>query len=480
MDVEYDLNSIGIKATISKTTNIDSVIKAYEFQKDIFKTGSYDYTINGKVYSTKLVLGKGNYGAVFKVTQGDEIYALKVQQLKTVDEIIDENYGNSPTAANVKAARDFHKGTIDTAFKEAIINFILQENTEDVPKIYDFAFDGNNVFTVLEFVEGKTGHSYVREHMTSQDDRLFLYCPLILSLANMLERLQESLKFTHGDLNLNNFMVSGSKVKLIDFGFSRIELGEPIICMPHFNKNYNKGKDLSTVVFGVISGKNPMIYKSENAKEMYETYSHFLTYHLSQFTDSGRLYKETDKWDNKHAHPKEVIEDLKGCEKAHDENSPASPAKRLRVTGGKSLKHKINMKLTRRNIKIKSSMNKGREISMNKFREEPSHEMKIHEEFDNLSVPKLQAILEQSKIPHIKKYAKVIAELYLGERVEELRLDLFRTLLFFDSSVDGAFELFVKEYKHSGKDEREILIYGTDSKVRNRFKIHWNAIGNWL
>ena len=64
----------------------------------------------------------------------------------------------------------------------------------------------------------------------------------------------------------------------------------------------------------------------------------------------------------------------------------------------------------------------------------------------------------------------LIAELYLGETSKSLQLDLFKTLLFFDSSFKpGAFENFCENYKKASRHQRLLMIYGTDRSLNKKY-----------
>jgi hypothetical protein len=68
-------------------------------------------------------------------------------------------------------------------------------------------------------------------------------------------------------------------------------------------------------------------------------------------------------------------------------------------------------------------------------------------------------IFEASPVPHIKKYAKLIADTYMEEKHKSLQLNLLCTLLYFNSSIkEGAFEFYCESYKNSNKTQRTFMV----------------------
>lgn len=481
----FNLKDIGLDITINDTTDIDDIEVDIDdiiekWQKNPINNISIDattingkihktITINGKKYDLIYILKKGTYGTIYKMRHGGIDYALKVQEI-------------NPKMNEIKLTNAEHMKEIYNAFYEAIVNYILQiKFPEDVTHIHYFTFSNLDFYSVLEFIDGKTIHESIREKTINHDSRMLLLEEPLKRICNILNRIQDPLKFTHGDLHGNNAMVLNSdptKIKLIDFGFSRVELPKCTITGNYyFNKRFHKGKDITILLYALMHTYEEGHLVGANAKKLFALYNNFLNKY-KVYDDTATLYKDLDKDDNLDAHPVKVLEQIEANMKGGAFDSRKIGGRRTRMPRAS------RRKTRRRHSSLKSHMRnnttrKNRMLpTIETLRLEMNPEDTIHENYSKYTLPVLENILLQSTIPHIQKYTNMIANLYLKEKDTSLQLDLFKTLLYFDSSVQaGAFEYFCETYKNASHKERIFMLYGTDPSIKGEHfaHIHWNT-----
>jgi tRNA A-37 threonylcarbamoyl transferase component Bud32 len=352
MEYEYDLGKIGLTGyKINKYTNIDIVIKT------IIKNNSttIDFEnihgrplichINNKFeYDITLQLGSGTYGTVFCIETNRVKYALKEQ-----------NYGKNKTA-------------LGQMLKEAIVHFILCEQKDassHFPKIIQIAWNPTNFFIVMEYLDLFNGGETLNNIFENKEYRnspkyMKDACEVATKIALIIQPLQDSLKFSHGDLNFGNiYLASNKTIKLLDFGFSSVELGGKQIITNVLNKNYKPGKDLSIYTYSVLYKIDKPDYEISNPDE-FKIYSYFktilpvLNYHTTIF------YEDLDNNpNNESANPATVLENLGDCSPIVTTTGgarPKSQVKSARVRTRRSARKSAGKtkKLNSRNSQYKS------------------------------------------------------------------------------------------------------------------------------
>jgi hypothetical protein len=459
--MEYDLGKIGLVGyKINNDTDIDDMIKriidnnttTIDFEK--IDGQPMIFHINNKFeYDINLQLGSGAYGTVFCIEANKIKYALKEQ-----------NYRKDNTA-------------LSEMLKEAIVHFILCEQKDassHFPKIIQIAWNPTNFFIVMEYLDlfnGGETLNYIFENKDYRDTPQYMKdaCGVATKIASIIQPLQDSLKFSHGDLNFGNiYQAKDKSVKLLDFGFSSVELGGKRIITNPLNTQYKPGKDLTIYTYSVLYNLDKPDYEVSNPDE-FKIYSYFktilpvVTYHTRIF------YEDLDiNPNNKSANPANILKNLGGCSPTVTGGArPRSHVRSARFRTRRSANNSVSKLRTKTKTKKLNSRN-SQYKSLGKMLKSPID--LIHEK--KLEPDALTKILETSSVEHIKNNASIIANLYLKEKEKSVALDLFKKLLYYHKKD---FTNYCKDYSSLKTLEGKMMfLYGTT--LLNKTYIHWNAV----
>ena len=210
-------------------------------------------------YKILCFLGEGSYGSVFKAR---EISTGRVVAVKKM------LIGDSPSK---------YKKTI----KE--INLLKKLDHPNIVKYYDYFEDEENIYIIMEYLEGCTLKQYIKKNETILEDNARI---IIKQLLTALSYLHYTCDICHRDIKPENIMFRDkndiNNLKLLDFGLSldRFEsknylenCGTLVYMAPELfshNVKYTKGVDVWSV--GIIlymllmKGKNPF-YNKEDKRE---------------------------------------------------------------------------------------------------------------------------------------------------------------------------------------------------------------------
>ena len=210
-------------------------------------------------YKILCFLGEGSYGSVFKAREISTGRVVAVKKMLISD---------SPSK---------YKKTI----KE--INLLKKLDHPNIVKYYDFFEDEENIYIIMEYLEGCTLKQYIKKNENILEDNARI---IIKQLLTALSYLHYTCDICHRDIKPENIMFRDKNdingLKLLDFGLSldRFEsknylenCGTLVYMAPElFNNNikYTKGVDVWSV--GIIlymllmKGKNPF-YNKEDKRE---------------------------------------------------------------------------------------------------------------------------------------------------------------------------------------------------------------------
>jgi serine/threonine protein kinase len=475
----YVLEEIGL---IGHTINNDSVIDTMldtiigAANSTSFKTvimhdrKLITCNVNNRVdYYILKTIGAGAYGKIYLLQNKITKYVLKAQKYDSTDA--------AKQTQNLKAM-----------LKEAIIHFILyKNNSTNFPQIFQIAWTDTHFYIVMEYLDPDKGSIlndyplFKRIADKKKDEYMIFSCNIATKVAKILKPLQESLKYSHGDVHFGNlYLQKDNNIKILDFGFSGINLGTNRIITNDLNTHYKTGKDI-TILTRTILYHLPMdtVYVSDGANFIYEQFAALVDAYNDVFFDARNFYLKLDKTgDNLGAAPNNILTILKDC-KFHSSpaGSPAasvaaSPATSIGGARTKVRKTPSRKLQTRHKTKKLSQRKSSMPITMDEAFEMLKGPVElIHDKKSSLDIKSLEKILKTSPISHIQKYASKIATLYLKEKEDSLDLDLFKILLYYDGEH---FDTFTNEYNAlKTLPQKQMYLYGTDL-VHSTY-IHWNT-----
>lgn len=191
--------------------------------------------IDGAEYRVVLHAGNGTFGATCVVARTDP-------------------GGQTETRFALKE-QELNANSFDIV-KEAMANYFFNLIDDPVnpffPKIYkmfrsnrsrgDSTGDKMYILTDLLAVDGYKFLRGLNTNYQAGTGAIILYN----QLAAPLKELYEKYEYNHGDLKANNVMFDhDNRLRLIDFGFTRVRIGDVIIHHGSYNKVSNRSQDLT-------------------------------------------------------------------------------------------------------------------------------------------------------------------------------------------------------------------------------------------
>jgi tetratricopeptide (TPR) repeat protein len=129
------------------------------------------------------------------------------------------------------ALKTLHSGLMDSADEDRLLREVQicrRITHPNVVRVYDIGRFPGGLFVTMEYLEGKTLDSVLRERG-----------PLPLAVARdwltqLLGGLQEAhqLRIVHRDLKPSNVVLAGERLKILDFGIARMEGGDGSLTVP--------------------------------------------------------------------------------------------------------------------------------------------------------------------------------------------------------------------------------------------------------
>lgn len=225
-------------------------------------------TLNG--YTFTEFIGAGGFGSVYKATKAGSTYAIKVFR----EEYILQEYKQSGQNNRIQREIDIMK-TVSHPF---LVKYVddFKGNDLNVP----------SYFLVMEFAEGETLQKLIKNKALKSEAQIISIFKNILEGIKGLHQIRgndENKGIIHRDLKPENIIVNGEKVKILDYGISKVIdytaltstgnfLGSPLYSSPEQitdSKNIDKRSDLYTlgiILYEMLTSKVP--YEFNNLPEL--------------------------------------------------------------------------------------------------------------------------------------------------------------------------------------------------------------------
>lgn len=225
-------------------------------------------TLNG--YTFTEFIGAGGFGSVYKATKAGSTYAIKVFR----EEYILQEYKQSGQNNRIQREIDIMK-TVSHPF---LVKYVddFKGNDLNVP----------SYFLVMEFAEGETLQKLIKNKALKSEAQIISIFKNILEGIKGLHQIRgndDNKGIIHRDLKPENIIVNGEKVKILDYGISKVIdysaltstgnfLGSPLYSSPEQitdSKNIDKRSDLYTlgiILYEMLTSKVP--YEFNNLPEL--------------------------------------------------------------------------------------------------------------------------------------------------------------------------------------------------------------------
>ena len=502
-----------------KGTNVSSV--TFTPNQDVSGQESYITVTVGKgdtaTYTLGRVLGKGTYGTVYELF--DEHFAITKVRYVLKDQIIE----------NSQDIVDY--------YREGIVHAVLAANSDSVGKIYaigssSIQVTSSSTYKSVMMIMEIAGNTTVKDYMRglSKADSKQGVPAMVSTIANILEPLQKTYYFTHGDFKSDNCMIDTAtqKIKLIDFGFARIARPVSMAVQPYFNKTFEKGRDLTTLVFNILNyittnsvledrivlEDMPGADVTEcdlNTIDVDDDSSITCNGHTITTDDIlGTLYQYFNRFDNIRCWPDTLQKHIAAAAPPAAPSAapsaaalpliPSSPSS-MHVSprrGGKRNRKTVRGKKQRGKKRGTKKRMRGGKVallqtpvsltpSLQKLKPnvkanstQPDMPRYIEDELEGIRPRTVEALLPvyQERIAsatitdelrtHVTTHAHLILETYITEQNTSISKDLLQTLLFFKEYPvgNGAFEEWIRYYTASSPSKRIALVAN---------KVHWTA-----
>ncbi|MCZ2130361.1 MAG: serine/threonine protein kinase [Bacteroidia bacterium] len=225
-------------------------------------------TLNG--YTFTEFIGAGGFGSVYKATKDGNLYAIKVFR----EDYILQEYKQSGQSNRIQREIDIMK-TVNHPY---LIKYVDDFKGSDlsVP----------SYFLVMEFAEGETLQKLIKRNALQSEGQIISIFKNILQGIKALHQIRgndDGKGIIHRDLKPENIIVNGDKVKILDYGISKVIdyttltstgnfLGSPLYSSPEQitdSKNIDKRSDLYTlgvILYEMLTSKVP--YEFTNLPEL--------------------------------------------------------------------------------------------------------------------------------------------------------------------------------------------------------------------
>ncbi len=261
-----------------------------KLKKEIHKITFFLYqnipTTEVKKFEDKNIFGEGYSSNIFLINQntiGKKIYKKKDDLIKFMP----------------------HQILYETFF-ESMIQYYLYESSQVrcVPKLIQYQKTGPE--SVLISMKKINGDTLLKNLLEKGDDKKWLKKTLSY-IALLLEYLQRTFYFIHGDFHSKNVMITPQhKIYLIDFGFSSLKMNNQWITtkpnkfkiqyLPKNSINFSKSMDLFTMFLHFFKDEENRKYQNQ-LKAFFQLYD--LLFRIKDIHLGELFFEYQKKWDER-------------------------------------------------------------------------------------------------------------------------------------------------------------------------------------
>ena len=226
-------------------------------------------TING--YQITEFIDSGGFGSVYKAEKDGILYAIKIFR----EDYVLKEYREKGENNRIKREIDIMKSVSHPSLIKYVDNF--KEIISGVP----------SYFLVMEYAEGINLKKYLAEKPITEKEAIRIFLKILegINALHSVRGSDDNKGIIHRDLKPENIIVNGEKIKILDYGLSKIidytsitstgeVMGSPIYMSPEQvkdSKHIDKRSDLYTlglILYEMLTNKLP--YSASNIPELFQ------------------------------------------------------------------------------------------------------------------------------------------------------------------------------------------------------------------
>ena len=226
-------------------------------------------TIKG--YKITEFIDSGGFGSVYKAEKDGTVYAIKIFR----EDYVLKEYREKGENNRIKREIDIMKSVSHPSLIKYIDDF--KETISGVP----------SYFLVMEYAEGHNLRKLLSAKEITEDEAIIIFLKILegINALHTIRGTDDDKGIIHRDLKPENIIINGDKIKILDYGLSKIidytsitstgeVMGSPVYMSPEQvkdSKHIDKRSDLYTlglILYEMLTNKLP--YSASNIPELFQ------------------------------------------------------------------------------------------------------------------------------------------------------------------------------------------------------------------